>query len=73
MNTVQLTKLKNAGSDAYFTSNTWNEVTAFNNYKNKISSACAAEFERCDTDFLIDYIIKTHHAFAKTNAIIIYN
>ena len=26
-----------------------------------------------ETDFLIDYIIKTHHDFAKKNAVIIYN
>ena len=33
----------------------------------------ANEFGKYDTDFLIDYIIKTHHTFAKKNAIIIYN
>jgi regulator of cell morphogenesis and NO signaling len=30
-------------------------------------------FDKWETDFLINYIIKTHHAYAKTNAVIIYN
>ncbi|KAA9040523.1 hypothetical protein FW778_00275 [Ginsengibacter hankyongi] len=30
-------------------------------------------FGKWETDFLIDYIIKTHHNFAKKNAVIIYN
>jgi regulator of cell morphogenesis and NO signaling len=71
MNTIQLIKLKNAGNETYFTSNISNEA---NDNKNKISSEhTVAEFNKCDTDFLIDHIIKTHHTFAKTNSIIIYN
>ena len=31
------------------------------------------EFGKRKTDFLIDYIIKSHHDFAKKNAVIIYN
>jgi len=75
MNTIQLINLKNAGDEAYFTSNISNEaaIGSIDN-KNKISSDCTvAEFNKRDTDLLIDYIIKTHHAFAKTNSIIIYN
>ena len=75
MNTIQLIKLKNAGDEAYFTSNISNEaaIGSIDN-KNKINSdSTVAEFNKCDTDLLIDYIIKTHHAIAKTNSIVIYN
>ena len=30
------------------------------------------DFDKWETDFLVDYIIKTHHDFAKKNAVIIY-
>lgn len=75
MNTIQLIKLKNAGNEADFTSNISNEAAiGSNDYKNKISSKrTVAKFNKSDTDFLIDHIIKTHHGFAKTNSIIIYN
>jgi regulator of cell morphogenesis and NO signaling len=76
MNTMQLIKLKNVvANEAYLTSKILNTTdTDCNETKNAIyEESNNAKFSKCDTDFLIDYIIKTHHAFAKKNAIIIYN
>jgi hypothetical protein len=56
MNTIQLINLKNAGDEAYFTSNISNEaaIGSIDN-KNKISSdSTVAEFNKRDTDLLID-------------------
>ncbi len=76
MNTMPLIKLKNAvGDEAYLTAKIFNSADVDSN---EIINATHGEndsvkFNRYDTDFLIDYITKTHHAFAKKNTIIIYN
>ncbi|MEP6467924.1 MAG: hemerythrin domain-containing protein [Parafilimonas sp.] len=47
-----------------------NDIEMKNNF---LTESYDATFSRHDTAFLIDYIIKTHHSFAKRNTIIIYN
>jgi regulator of cell morphogenesis and NO signaling len=75
MNTVPLIKLKDVvGNEAYFSAKTLNAMNIDGNeIKDAIDEGDNTKFNKYDTDFLIDYIIKTHHAFAKKNAIIIYN
>jgi regulator of cell morphogenesis and NO signaling len=76
MKTKSLIKLENTvGDGIYITAKTLNEANIdCDKIKNTISEdGNMAEFNKCDTDFLIDYIIKTHHAFAKKNAVIIYD
>ena len=76
MNTMPLIKLKNAvGNEAYLTAKTFNTIDIDCNEMDN-ASHCESDntkFNKYDTDFLIDYIIQTHHAFANKNAIIIYN
>jgi regulator of cell morphogenesis and NO signaling len=74
MNTMQLIKLKNVvANEAYFTVKTLN-TTDIDKTKDMIyDESDNTKFNKYDTNFLIDYIIKTHHVFAKTNAITIYN
>lgn len=76
MNTIQLIKLKNVvGNEAYLTAKTLNTTNIdCNETKDAIhGESDNTKFNRYDTNFLIDYIIKTHHVFTKKNAIIIYN
>jgi regulator of cell morphogenesis and NO signaling len=76
MNTMPLIKLKNAiGNEVNRAAKTFYTMDIdCNETKDAIyKESNNAKFSKCDTDFLIDYIIKTHHAFAKKNAIIIYN
>jgi regulator of cell morphogenesis and NO signaling len=76
MNTMQLIKLKNVvDNEAYLTAKTLNTTDIdFIETKDAIHGETGnTKFNRYDTNFLIDYIIKTHHVFTKKNAIIIYN
>jgi len=76
MNTMQLIKMKNAGdNEAYLTTNILNEaVINCNDMKNAIyEESNKAKSGKYDTDFLIDYIITTHHTPTKKNSIIIYD
>src|SRR5690348_13097885 len=73
---MQLIKLKNVvGNEAYLTAKTLNTTNIdCNETKDAIhGESDNTKFNKYDTNFLIDYIIKTHHAFAKTNTITIYN
>jgi len=73
---MQLIKLKNlVGNEAYLTAKTLNTTNIdCNETKDAIhGESDDTKFNKYDTNFLIDYIIKTHHAFAKTNTITIYN
>jgi len=71
---MQLIKLRNVvANEAYFTAKILN-TTDIDKAKDVIyDESDNTKFNKYDTNFLIDYIIKTHHAFAKTNTITIYN
>lgn len=76
MKTRSLINLENTvGDEIYITSKTLNESDIdCGEMKNTISVySNMAKFNKGDTDFLIDYIIATHHDFAKKNAVIIYD
>jgi regulator of cell morphogenesis and NO signaling len=75
MNTEQLNKLKNAGDETCFIADISNETAIdFNYNENKISKEFhAAEPDKCEADYLIDNIVGKHNAFAKNNAIIMYD
>ena len=76
MNTMPLIKLKNAvGNEAYFTAKILNTPDIdCNKMKDAIyEPGDNIKLSKYDTDFIIDYIIKTHHDFTKKNAVIIYN
>ena len=70
---LQLTKIKSNGNDDSIGITILNTAD-FIDMKNKLSNEHNdAGLEKCGVDFLIDYIIKTHHAFAKESSVIIYN
>jgi regulator of cell morphogenesis and NO signaling len=70
---LQLNKIKSTGNDDSIGITILNKAD-FNDMKNKLSNEHTnTGFEKCDADFLIDYIIKTHHVFAKKNSVIIYD
>lgn len=74
MNTMQLIKLKNVvDNEAYLTVKNLSTMDIGKTKDAIHDESENTKFNRYDTNFLIDYIIKTHHAFAKTNAITIYN
>jgi regulator of cell morphogenesis and NO signaling len=75
MNTMPLIKLKYAVGNETLTSKTLYATDIdYNEIKDAIyNESDKTKFNKYDTNFLIDYITKTHHAFAKKNAVIIYN
>lgn len=67
MKTRPLIKIENTVDDEiYIVSNSLNEADID---CNKIKTA----IDKCDADVIIAYIIKTHHAFTKKSAVIIYD
>ena len=75
MNTQRLKKLKDAGDETFFIAGISDKtVIDFNYNENKVSNKFhAAEPDKCETDYLIDNIVGKHNAFAKNNAIIMYD
>ena len=76
MNTMPLIKLKNAvGNEAYFTAKILNtpDIDCIKMKDAIYEPGDNIKLSKYDTDFIIDYIIKTHHDFTKKNAVIIYN
>lgn len=72
MNTIQLINLKNTVSaENYFTAKNLNDADIscheINDATNRRNN------NKLNAEVLIDYIIKTHHAFAKKSTIAIYN
>jgi regulator of cell morphogenesis and NO signaling len=75
MNAMPLIKSKNAISNkAYSLEKTLNIMdVSCTEIKDAIHACDNTKFSKYDTDFIIDYIVKVHHDFAKKNAITIYN